>query len=337
MGKGTPKEIRIGTRGSTLALAQTEEVRATLGRHHENSALRQSLGREFAFLIQVITTLGDKKQGTPEAAHGDKKDWIFECEEALVDGTIDIAIHSGKDVPLDIHPGTEVVAVLPRRAPFDAIRAKAIFPSPHENAGLEILKTLPPGATVGTASLRRKAQVLAFRPDLKVEPLRGNVPTRIKKFQAESQYDAIILASAGLERLALESSGFSNIPSDVLLPSVNQGILLAQFLSERNDVRELLRPLTERDTEAACIAERSCIGILQADCHSAVGSFAEVRGDTLSFQARVLSLDGQEVLHEHAEMSVTENYLSDAKILGEKVAEKLLQRGAAELLKCSRR
>lgn len=317
MVKGTPREIRIGTRGSTLALAQTEEVRAQLVSRHADTA----------FLIQVITTMGDKKQETPMAAFGDKKDWVFECEEALNDGSIDIAIHSGKDVPVDIHPGTELLPVLPRRAPFDAIRGRTVSGASGQDEGLRILRELPKNAVVATASLRRSAQIKAFRPDLQISPIRGNVPTRIRKFLGNPELDAIILATAGLERLALESAGFVPLPIEVMLPAVNQGILLAQFLSSRNDVRELLSPLVHTETLAASVAERQCISILRADCHSAVGAFADVTDGRLRLRSRAYSTDGSETIEEEEIAG-----FDDATNLGTSVAERLLERGAAKLL-----
>ncbi len=315
---GLPGEIRIGTRGSTLALAQTEEVRTALVDRYS----------QFSFLIQVIKTLGDRKQGTPLAAVGDKKDWVLECEEALVAGSIDIAVHSGKDVPVDIHPETELLPVLARATPFDAIRSRVPRGEGADaQEAVRLLDSLPARAVVATASLRRKSQIIRYRPDLQVLPIRGNVPTRIRKFLHEPEFDAIVLASAGLERLALESAGFAPIPAEVMVPAVNQGILLVQFCSARSDIRELLEPLVDPTTHAASRVERICIQVLKADCHSAVGVFATVKHKTMSLHARVLSPDGSESLED-----IQEAHLEDAEALGTEVATKLLERGAAQLL-----
>lgn len=303
--------LRLGTRGSALALAQTRIVSQAL--------VAANPGLEIE--AKTIVTTGDRKQGTPSAEQGDKKEWILEIEEALVAGEIDLAIHSGKDVPADIHPDTELVPVLQRESPFDLV----IWHSARAGAGLQ---ALPHGAQVGTASLRRRAQLLALRPDLEILAVRGNVPTRLGKLESSPSLSAIVLAEAGIRRLEATPASCTRLSASEMVPAVHQGTLVVQLCKKRGDARDALLPLVDTHTEIAFRAERSCVERLGADCRSAVGIFAECAETQVTLRVRVLSSQGDEIL-EHVEAAA----FQDAEALGAQVAEHLLARGANELLR----
>lgn len=305
--------LRIGARGSDLSLAQVKLVRDKL----------VELGEEPAEVI-TIKTRGDRKQGSDAARVSDKKEWVYELELAVLEGTVDFALHSSKDVPVDIEAGTELLPVLMRENPFDAFVGRR-----NTETGKRLpFAELANGACVGTASLRRRAQLLHLRPDLRVVEHRGNVPTRLRKLDESPSLDGIVLACAGLIRLGIAHSEFETFSSGQLVPAINQGILVAQFRQDRAAVRDCLARLVCPQTLSCWQAERACVEVLKADCNSSVCIFARVKGNNdVELRTRVLSGDGLEVLEEIDNASV-----SSASVLGREVAQRLLSKGAAKLL-----
>ncbi len=251
--------LRIGTRGSQLALAQAAEVRARLAGAHPE------LAAEGALEIVVIKTTGDKVQDRTLAEIGGKGLFTKEIEEALLAGTIDLAVHSMKDLPTWLPAGLEVAAVLPREDPRDAL---------FSNQG-ESLAALPEGAVVGTASLRRQAQVLIARPDLKVVPLRGNIGTRLRKL-AEGQVDATLLAVAGLKRLGEAERVTAALDPAEMLPAVAQGAIAVEARSGDGATAAWLAALGHEASARRVAAERACLEVLDGSCRTPIAAFAEL-------------------------------------------------------------
>jgi hydroxymethylbilane synthase len=280
--------VRIGTRGSALALVQTRQVAKLLGDgEHE--------------LVEVLTS-GDRGE-----AVSDKERWVRELDAALLDGTVDCAVHSAKDVPAELPEGIVIAAVPPRADPRDAL------------CGAATLAALASGARVGTSSLRRAAQVRALRDDLAVVDLRGNVDTRLGKLE-DGDYDAIVLAAAGLERLGRRDAG---TPLDELVPAAGQGCLaVTTRAGEESRVAAIDDPAVAR----ALAAERALVRALEADCHTPVGAHARLLGsDALRLRAFVGAADGSAWVRDELEGS-------DPERLGAAVAQRLLSAGAREVL-----
>ncbi len=278
-------------------------------------------------IIQIKTS-GDAKQGTSRAADSDKRDWIHELELALLDGSIDLAIHSGKDVPAVISEQTMLLPVLPRENPFDVFIGKSVA----SGARLKFAE-LPSAAAVGTASLRRSAQLRLMRPDLKIVEVRGNVTTRVQKLEESQELMGIVLAAAGLNRLGLSHIGFEILPSPACLPAVNQGVLAAHLRRDQFQLIDILRGgLVEETCHAEFLAERACVNLLDADCKSAVSIFARCTGLQVALHAKVMLPDGSKVIEERLE-----DTSERAEQLGRTVAEQLIKRGALEILAESRR
>jgi len=268
--------LRIGTRGSPLALAQAAEVRARL------AAAWPELAAEGAVETVIIRTTGDAVQNRTLAAIGGKGLFTKELEEALYAGTVDLAVHSLKDVPTWLPDGLALVCHLEREDPRDAFFSRGGAP----------LATLPAGSVVGTASLRRQAQVLHARPDLRVVPLRGNVETRLRKL-AEGAVDATLLALAGLKRLG-KTAGISEIlPPEAMLPAVAQGAIGIEARSGDERVRAYLEPLGHRATERRVAAERALLAALDGSCKTPIAGLAEfVEGGRLRLRGLVVRPDG---------------------------------------------
>jgi len=303
-------KIRVGTRGSQLALAQTNMV--VLELKAKNPGLEVE--------IIDIKTVGDRKQGTAAAAFGDKKDWIYDLELAILAGSVDLAIHSGKDVPGNIEAGTVVLPVLKRGNPLDAFIPRK---------GGAAFKDLARGALVGTASLRRKASLLRLRPDLNLIDHRGNVPTRLRKLEENAELSGIVLACAGLERLAIKDLKYEVFRPSELMPSLNQGTLTIQYKHSRNDIASVCNTIVDEATKVTFDAERACAEILEGDCNSAIGIFAELLNGELRLSCRVMSQDGAQCL-EMCESAAA----AQARNLGEKVGKDLLNRGARAIMAC---
>ncbi len=305
--------FRAGTRGSALALCQTEMVLA---------ALRQNFS-ENSFEYITIATTGDKRQGTPEASTLDKKAWIRELEQAILAKEVDFAIHSGKDVPFDIEDGTALIPVLERAQPADCFIGKLL-----ENGSRLRFEDLSPGAMVGTASLRRAASLLKLRPDLKITEHRGNVPTRIRKLDEDQSLSGIVLACAGIDRLAEVSVAYEAFNVHEFLPALAQGTLVAQYRQGHSDVLEMLQRLCPPALQASYVAERACAERLRVNCHSVLGVYAWYADSLLHLRGRVLSQDGSISIDAHLSQLADR----DPRKLGLAVAENLLSQGAEQYL-----
>ncbi len=309
-------KIRIGTRGSALAQTQTSFVADALSR----------LAGVDSVKTVIITTTGDRNQEIGSGRVQDKREWVHELELALLQGEIDIALHSGKDIPAVVSPDTVLRSVLVRASPYDVFVGRR---TGQEHSRLPFA-AVPQGASLGTASLRRRAQLLRARPDLQVIEHRGNVPTRLSKLDESGSLSGIILAQAGLERLGYRDIATELLRPPLFIPAVNQGILVAQVLESSSHLRELISAISDQSTEEAFRAERACVTELPADCHSALGIFCEAlpeRTGVLRLHARVLTPDGGEVIE------VIDDMKRDCcKLLGQRVGAELLRRGAVELL-----
>jgi hydroxymethylbilane synthase len=265
--------IRIGTRGSPLALAQAREVQQRLDAAHGAGKL--------AFEVRVIKTSGDRIQDRPLAEVGGKGLFTKEIEEALLAGEVDIAVHSMKDMPTLLPAGLTVACFLPRADVRDAfISLKAAS-----------LSALPKGAVVATSSLRRQAQVKHLRPDLAVVPIRGNVDTRLRKLE-EGLADATLLAMAGLKRLGLDDRAKSPVPVEEMLPAVAQGVIGVETRSDDAAMASLLAPINQESTALAVTAERAFLAKLEGSCRTPIAGLAEVAGGRLAFRGMILAPDG---------------------------------------------
>lgn len=307
--------IRVGTRASGLAVAQTGQI---------VDRLRQ-LGCEV--VVETITTRGDTRGDQPVAALGSDGVFVRELERALLEGRIDLAVHSLKDLPTAAVPGLSIACMPARATPFDALVGQ-----PGDR-----LETLPAGAIVGTASVRRAVQIEAVRPDLVVRPIRGNVDTRLRRLDA-GEYRCLILAAAGLERLGLGERITTLLEPPVFWPAVGQGALALQIRAADEATARAIAPLDDRATHQAVRAERSCLAELSGGCLAPVGAWGRVDAEgAIWLGARVLERVGREVRQVSAEtMSLPEvsgeNPLAGAEALGRQVAEELLAAGAAAML-----
>jgi hydroxymethylbilane synthase len=265
----------IGTRGSPLALAQAHEVRDRLARAHQVEPER--------IVIKTIRTSGDAIQDRPLFDVGGKGLFTKEIEEALLAGSIDFAVHSSKDVPTFLPDATWLPAFLPREDVRD------VFISPRAGS----LKDLPAGATVGTASLRRQAMVLRLRPDLKVNSLRGNVETRLRKIAA-GEADATLLALAGLNRLGLQDKATRVLEVDEFLPAVGQGAIAIESRRDDDRINSFVKAIGDSETEVALSAERSFLALLDGSCRTPIGGHCRVDGERIHFRGLIISPDGRE-------------------------------------------
>jgi hydroxymethylbilane synthase len=268
--------LRIGTRGSPMALHQAGLVRERLSRAHP------ALAAGPAIEIVAIRTTGDRVQDRRLAEIGGKGLFAKEIDEALIGGHIDIAVHSLKDLETRLPDGIEIAAVLPRDDPRDA------FLSPRA----ERLADLPAGAVIGTASLRRQAQLLRRRPDLIVVPLRGNANTRIRKLEA-GEVDATLLALCGLQRLGLAHLAREILPTEVMLPAVGQGALAVTCRAADEVARRLTAPLDDPESAACARAERAMLAALDGSCHTPIAALAEIAEGRLAIEGRLLTADGR--------------------------------------------
>ena len=298
--------IRIATRKSALALWQAE---------HVADRLRQLDDVDDVELVP-LSTRGDEILDRSLQKIGGKGLFIKELEVAMQQGDADIAVHSMKDVPAEMPAGFCVAAVLDRANHADAF----------VSANYASLGDLPDAARVGSSSLRRQAQLRMIRPDLVIEPLRGNVNTRLAKLEA-GEYDAIILAAAGLERLGLQHHIRQQFETDEMLPAAAQGVIGIECLSERDDLRTVLARLEDAETARTTVAERAVALTLQANCQSPVATYATIADDRLQLTALVALPDGSRSLRDSLEGPA-----SDAERIGRELAASLLEQGAGELL-----
>ena len=306
--------LRIGSRGSPLALKQAEIVRAAL------IAAHAALAQPGAIDIVPIRTTGDRIQDRTLAEAGGKGLFTKEIEEALLAGAVDLAVHSAKDMQTWLPHGLAIGAVLPRADPRDVLIS---------NSGAANLGALPPGALLGTASLRRQAQALVRRPDLKVVPFRGNVETRLNKLAA-GLADATLLASAGLKRLGRENVGVVLEPAE-MLPAAGQGVIAVEIRAGDSRMEALLEPVHHALTAACLGAERALLAALDGSCRTPIAALAEPEAQSLRLRALVALPDGSKA-HEDSGTAP----LADAVLLGEEVGDRLLARAGADFLRAQR-
>ena len=300
-------QIIIGTRGSKLALWQADYIEQRLREEYPGLSVTQ----------KRVTTKGDRILDVPLAKIGGKGLFTKELEEEMLSGGIDLAVHSLKDMPAKVPDGLVIAAVTKRLDPGDALVSNR-FSSFEE---------LPKGARVGTSSLRRRAQLLCARPDLEMLDLRGNVNTRLRKLD-EGEYDAIVLAVAGLKRLGFADRIRQVLPREMVLPAVGQGALAIETREDDRETRDMLAFLRDADTICCTEAERSFLARVEGGCQVPVGVYATAEGDGLKVEAVIASLDGQRFYR--GDVNGTRR---DAAKLGENLAEKLLDEGGAEILK----
>ena len=302
----TARTIRIATRKSALALWQAEYVKAKLVAHYPHVTVE----------LVPMSTQGDKILDTPLAKIGGKGLFIKELEIAMLEGRADIAVHSMKDVPVAFPDGFGLHAICERENPYDA------FVSNH----YESIDALPEGAVVGTSSLRRQCQIRKHRPDLVIKDLRGNVNTRLAKLDA-GEYDAIILASAGLIRLDMASRIKMALPASLSLPAVGQGAVGIECRNDDSELIALLQALNHAETNTRVTAERAMNERLEGGCQVPIGSFATLDGDALTLTGMVGKPDGTTLLFASATGPA-----NDAQRIGVEVAESLLEQGAGDIL-----
>jgi hydroxymethylbilane synthase len=301
-----PSELRIGTRGSQLALFQAHWVKDQLARTHP----------ELKITLIKIKTTGDKIQDAPLAKIGGKGLFVKEIEEALIQREIDLAVHSIKDVPTEFPKGLHLSVITKREDPRDVFISR--------NGGT--LKDLPQGAKIGTSSLRRQAQLLHFRSDFELIPLRGNLDTRLKKLETMN-LDAIVLAFAGVKRLGLEERISEILSTDISLPAIGQGALGIETRIDDGEVEGQIRFLNDRDSSIAITAERAFLKKLEGGCQVPIAAFAQEVGATVQMDGLVGTIDGKRLIRHHLEGPIEE-----AELLGTQLAEILLAQGAKEIL-----
>jgi hydroxymethylbilane synthase len=304
------RSVRIGSRGSKLALCQAGHIRERL--------LREPTA---AIEIIIIKTSGDQFSATPANQIGGKGIFIKEIEEALLDGRVDLAVHSMKDVPTDLGADLEIAAVTRREDPRDCLIGRV--------GGT--LESLPHGARVGTGSIRRQSQLRHFRPDLDLRDLRGNVDTRLRKLDA-GEYDAIVLAKAGLDRLGIGERITEIISPDVLLPAVGQGALGVEIMASRKNEFPFLDALNDLDTMIGVRAERALLAALEGGCQVPLGAWGRIEREQLVLEACVLSADGSEHLRRRATGAV-----NSPEALGRSLARDLFVAGAGRILRLAGR
>lgn len=302
----TPCKLVIASRESALALWQARHIQARL----------QALYPDTEVEILGMTTTGDQILDSPLARIGGKGLFVKELEQALADGRADLAVHSMKDVPMHLPDGFTLAATGEREDPRDA------FVSVH----YERIDDLPEGSVVGTSSLRRQSQLQARFPHLRIESLRGNLQTRLRKLD-EGQYAAIILAAAGLKRLGLESRITQLIDPEQSIPAVGQGALGIEIRADRDDVRQLLQPLNHDESSVCVEAERAMSRALAGSCTVPLGAYARMRGNQLHIIGFVASVDGGEMVR-----AETAGEPHAAEALGQQLAKMLIDQGADRIL-----
>jgi len=301
-----PSRLVIASRESALAMWQAEHIRDRL----------RALYPQTEVVILGMTTQGDQILDVTLSKIGGKGLFVKELETALENGSADLAVHSLKDVPMHLPSGFDLACIAEREDPRDAFVSN----------DFDDLQALPAGSVVGTSSLRRESQLRARFPHLKIEPLRGNVQTRLRKLD-EGQYAAIILAAAGLKRLGLGQRIRAILSSEDSLPAVGQGALGIETRADRADLKALLAPLHHADTATCVLAERAMSRALAGSCQVPLGGFAEMQNGTLRLRGFVATPDGSRLLR--AEMSTA---AGDPEALGDAVAQNLLRQGAGEIL-----
>ena len=306
-GERERRSVVIGTRGSRLALWQAEWIQARLG----------EIAPQLTVTLRTIKTSGDKILDVPLAKIGGKGLFVKEIEEALLGEDIDLAVHSMKDVPTVLPDGLAILCVPQREDPRDALISRSG----------RSLDQLPQAARVGTSSLRRQAQLLHHRRDLQISMLRGNLDTRLRKVR-EGEFDAIVVAAAGLRRMGWLDAVTEYLAPDVSLPAIGQGALGLEGRVGDSFVQDLVQSLNHPPTRTAVMAERALLDRLEGGCQVPIGAHATLDGDELSLEALIASVDGQCVIR-----SRLQGPASQGLELGRELAEQLLARGGAEILK----
>jgi hydroxymethylbilane synthase len=299
--------LKIATRKSPLALWQAEHVKAELER----------LYPELTVELVPMSTRGDEILDRSLAAIGGKGLFLKELERAMLNGEADLAVHSMKDVPAELPPGLHIAAVLTREDPRDAIVSNDI----------QSLEDMPAGSVLGTSSLRRQAQMLNLRPDLVIEPARGNVGTRLQRLD-EGNFKAIMLAYAGLKRLGLADRAKQVLDTEVCLPAVGQGIVGIECRKDDTQLNELLNRLNDPVSDVCLSAERAFASALEASCHAPVAAHALLEGDKLYLRGLVATINGSTVLKGEIRGAA-----ADARKLGLSLAEELIGKGAGKILR----
>ncbi|WP_027356314.1 hydroxymethylbilane synthase [Desulfofundulus thermocisternus] len=300
------EEIVIGTRDSQLAMWQARWVLEKL----------QGLYPQKKFVLKGMKTRGDHILDVALAKIGDKGLFTKELEVALLNGEIDLAVHSMKDLPTSLPEGLTIGAICPREFPGDVLISRS---------GLTLDK-LPPGARIGTSSLRRTAQLLHYRPDFNVITIRGNLTTRLRKLE-ELNLDAIILAYAGIHRLGHDERITQLIPFDICLPAAGQGSIAIEIRASDSSMQELIRPLDDPSSRAAIIAERALMRKLEGGCQVPVGTLGQVQQGQLFLEGVVASLDGRQLVRKNISGPP-----GQAEKIGEELAMQLIGMGAGEIL-----
>ncbi len=303
--------IRVGTRGSALATTQTQWVVDRLRARH--SGLRVE--------TLLVKTLADRVQDVPLSGFRERGVFVKELENALLSGEVDFAVHSMKDLPSDLPPALVVAAVPEREDPRDALIVRDPLPAAPSGS-----LPLREGAVVGSSSLRRQAQLLFLRPDLRIIDLRGNVDTRLRKLD-EGQYDAIVLAAAGLSRLGLAGRISMLLPDEIFLPAVSQGALAIECRADDAEVLRLLSVLECAETRTCVRAERALLAALEGGCAVPVGALVRIEGAALVLHGMIARPDGTLLLRE-----VDAGTLEDPEALGTQVGERLLAAGGRAIL-----
>ena len=299
--------ITIATRKSPLAMWQAEHVKARLEQAHPGINV----------ILLGMSTQGDKILDTPLAKIGGKGLFVKELEQGMLDGKADIAVHSMKDVPVAFPEGLHLPVIMQREDPRDAFVSNKF----------ESIDDLPEGAVVGTSSLRRQCQISHHRPDLEIRPLRGNVNTRLAKLD-NGDYDAVILAGAGLIRLDFESRIRNLIPVEFSLPAIGQGAIGIECRTSDEQVNQLLKPLHHDVTATCVLAERAMNNRLEGGCQVPIGGHAVLDGDALYLRGLVGSVDGKDIIRAESTGAI-----KDSEAIGTQVAETLLENGADKILK----
>lgn len=311
----TTRTLTIATRQSPLALWQANFIKDALERLYPQMSVT---------LLEMVTR-GDKILDTPLAKIGGKGLFVKELEQALYDGRADIAVHSLKDVPMVLPEGLTLGAYCKRHAPSDALVSNQFA---H-------LDELPKGAVLGTSSLRRECQLRQARPDLTIKSLRGNVGTRLAKLDA-GEYDAIILATSGLQRLGLDARIRHELDESLSLPAVGQGALAIECRADDAKILSLLAPLNDTNTALCVMAERAMNRTLEGGCQVPIAGFATIDGDTLRLRGRVGSVDGKVLLKAENTITLGDDVTANiaaVEALGEQIARELLAQGADVILK----
>ena len=299
-------KLKIGTRGSKLALVQANWVKDRLMQYYGNCQIE----------IVPIKTAGDRMKGTPISQMGGKGLFIKKIEKALLEEGIDLAVHSMKDLPMQLSHGLIIAAITKREDPFDVFISKAY-------SGIE---NLPPHSTITTGSLRRRAQILHYRSNLVIKEIRGNVDTRIKKLN-RGFADGLVLAAAALKRLKMKSKITQHLHPDICLPAAGQGALGIEIRAKHISLKKKLAILNDMESCSTITAERSCLCNLGASCHTPASAYGEINGGAILLKGFVASVDGKVVIREKM-LGPKE----DAEILGELLAKKILNNGGRELL-----